>query len=77
MVNASDVRISADVNSLRSAADRLKNDDGERQKLQQDPVAYMASMGIHIGTDSARALKSAGMRVAAAPRQAGIIHIDT
>lgn len=71
-----DVHVSASTADLRAAAERLKADEGERQKLQQDPVGYLAGMGIHLRGATADAVRQRGGQQAATARQAGILHID-
>jgi len=71
-----DVHINASTGDLRAATERLKADDGERQKLLQDPVSYLAGMGIQLRGATAEAVRQRSGSLAASPRMAGIVHID-
>lgn len=70
-----DVHISGSLADIRAAAERLKSDEGERQRLQQDPVAYLAGMGVQLQGATADAVRQR-VGQAAPTVQASVVHFD-
>lgn len=65
------------LDQLRLASRRLRTDAAERDRLQDDPVAYLSGLGITINADTAQALRHAGARTRpGVPNQASVLHID-
>lgn len=78
--DTSNIRINADLATLKSEAERLKSDPTRVQEFHDDPEAFLGRFGIELDKETLRGVQSrlAARQGAAASgaAQAGTVHVD-